>query len=111
MNRSELFIELLNKKTWTDYEWAKRTGITRATIGNNRKSNGKNITAKTLEAMAKVCGLELNQTNLDIGIRPNSKDATFSLLVVNNSFQVLKDQIEELKKENEMLRGLISNPR
>jgi hypothetical protein len=114
MNRSELFMLLLGKKPWTDYEWAKRTKITRATFGNNRKNDGKNIKANTLEAMAKACGLELNQTNSDIGIRPNSKDATFSLIKVNESVQALKEQIEELKKENDTLRDslrLISNPR
>lgn len=112
MNRSELFMLLLGKKPWTDYEWAKQTKITRATFGNNRKNEGKNIKANTLEAMAKACGLELNQDNSDIGIRPNSKEATFSLLVVNDSVQALKGQIEELKKVNETLRetlrGLIS---
>ncbi len=37
MNRSDTFIYLLSKYPWTDYEWEKRTGITRATFGNNRK--------------------------------------------------------------------------
>ena len=113
MNRSEMFMLLLNKKPWTDYEWAKQTKITRATFGNNRKNEGKNIKANTLEAMAKACGLELNQDNSDIGIRPNSKEATFSLREVY-SVQALKEQIEELKKENDTLRDslrLISNPR
>ena len=112
MNRSEMFMLLIGKKPWTDYEWAKQTKITRATFGNNRKNEGKNIKANTLEAMAKACGLELNQDNSDIGIRPNSKEAPFSLLVVNDSVQALKGQIEELKKVNETLRetlrGLIS---
>ena len=108
MNRSEIFMLLLGKKPWTDYEWAKRTGITRATFGNNRKNNGENIKANTLEAMAKACGLELSQDNSDEGIRPNSKDAIFSLLVVNNSNQILEDEIKKLKEENEMLRRLVS---
>ena len=108
MNRSEMFMSLLSKKPWTDYEWAKRTGITRATFGNNRKNNGKNIKANTLSAMAKACGLELSQNNSDEGIRPNSKDASFSLLVVNNSIQILEDEIKKLKEENEILRGLVS---
>ncbi len=107
MNRSKMFMLLLGKKPWTDYEWAKRTGITRATFGNNRKNDGKNIKANTLEAMAKACGLELSQNNSDEGIRPNSKDATFSLLVVNNSIQILKDENKKLKEENEMLRKLV----
>ena len=94
MNRSEMFMLLLGKKPWSDYEWAKRTGITRATFGNNRKNDGKNIKANTLEAMAKACGLELSQNNSDEGIRPNSKDAIFSLLVVNNSIQILEDEYE-----------------
>ncbi len=107
MNRSEMFRLLLSKKPWTDYEWAKKTGITRATFGNNRKNDGKNIKANTLEAMAKACGLELSQNNSDEGIRPNSKDASFSLLVVNNSIQILEDEIKRLKEENEMLRRLV----
>ena len=107
MNRSEMFMLLLSKKPWTDYEWAKQTGITRATFGNNRKNDGKNIKANTLEAMAKACGQELSQNNSDEGIRPNSKDASFSLLVVNNSNQILEDEIKKLKEENEMLRRLI----
>ena len=49
MNRSETFIYLLSKKTWTDYEWEKQTGITRATFGNNRKNTGQSVKAKTLE--------------------------------------------------------------
>ena len=107
MNRSEIFMLLLSKKPWTDYGWAKRTGITRATFGNNRKNDGKNIKANTLEAMAKACGLELSQNNSDEGIRPNSKDAIFSLLVVNNSIQILEDENKKLKEENEMLRRLV----
>ena len=63
MNRSETFIYLLSKKTWTDYEWEKQTGITRATFGNNRKNTGQTVKAKTLEVMAEVCGYQLNQTN------------------------------------------------
>ena len=103
-----MFMLLLSKKPWTDYEWAKKTGITRATFGNNRKNDGKNIKANTLEAMAKGCGLELSQNNSDEGIRPNSKDASFELLVVNNSTQILEDEIKKLKEENEILRGLVS---
>ena len=110
MNRSEMFMLLLGKKPWTDYEWAKRTGITRATFGNNRKNNGKNIKANTLEAMAKACGLELSQVNSDEGIRPNSKDARFSLQAVNESIQKLKIRNKELEEENEILRKLISKP-
>jgi len=110
MNRSEMFMLLFGKKPWTDYEWAKRTGITRATFGNNRKNNGKNIKANTLEAMAKACGLELSQDNSDEGIRPNSKDARFSLQAVNESIQKLKSRIKELEEENKMLRKLISKP-
>ena len=110
MNRSEMFMLLLGKKPWTDYGWAKRTGITRATFGNNRKNNGENIKANTLEAMAKACGLELSQDNSDEGIRPNSKDARFSLLVVNNSIQILERRIKELEEENERLRKFFSKP-
>ena len=110
MNRSEMFMLLLGKKPWTDYEWEKRSGITRATFGNNRKNNGKNITAKTLEAMAKACGLELSQVNSDEGIRPNSKNASFSLLVVNNSIQILERRIKELEEENKRLREFFSKP-
>ena len=110
MNRSEMFMLLLGKKPWTDYEWAKRTAITRATFGNNRKNDGKNIRANTLEAMAKACGLELSQDNSDQGIRPNSKDALFSLTEVNNDMQRLKDENKILKEENEMLRKLVSKP-
>ena len=110
MNRSEMFMLLLGKKPWTDYEWAKRTRITRATFGNNRKNGGKNIRANTLEAMAKACGLELSQDNSDEGIRPNSKDARFSLLVVNKSIQILERRNKELEEENKMLRKLISKP-
>ena len=102
-----MFMLLLDKKPWTDYQWAKESGITRATFGNNRKNNGKKIKANTLEAMAKACGLELSQDNSDEGIRPNSKDASFSLLVVNNSIQILKDENKKLKEENEMLRRLV----
>ena len=57
--------------------------------------------------MAKACGLELSQNNSDEGIRPNSKDASFSLLVVNNSIQILEDENKKLKEENEMLRRLV----
>ena len=110
MNRSEMFMLLLGKKPWTDYEWAKRTGITRATYGNNRKNDGKNIRANTLEAMAKACELELSQDNSDEGIRPNSKDALFSLTEVNNDMQRLKDENKILKEENERLRKFFSKP-
>ena len=110
MDRSEMFMLLLGKKPWTDYGWAKRTGITRATFGNNRKNNGEKIKANTLEAMAKACGLELSQDNSDQGIRPNSKDALFSLTEVNNDMQRLKDENKILKEENEMLRKLVSKP-
>ena len=110
MNQSEMFMLLLGKKPWTDYLWAKRSGITRATFGNNRKNNGERIRANTLEAMAKACGLELSQDNSDQGIRPNSKDALFSLTEVNNDMQRLKDENKILKEENEMLRKLVSKP-
>ena len=107
MNRSEMFMLLLGKKPWTDYEWAKRTGITRATFGNNRKNNGENIKANTLEAMAKACGLELSQDNSDEGIRPNSKDAIFSLNEETDSIQKLKEEIKKLQEENRALRRFI----
>ena len=110
MNRSEMFMSLLSKKPWTDYEWAKRTGITRATFGNNRKNNGENIKANTLEAMAKACGQELRQDASDQAIRPNSKDARFSLLVVNNSIQILERRIKDLEEENERLKEFFSKP-
>ena len=80
MNRSETFIHLLSKKTWTDYEWEKQTGITRATFGNNRKNSGQSVKAKTLEFMAKVCGYELNQINAKDGINPNDSNADFQLV-------------------------------
>ena len=80
MNRSETFIHLLSKKTWTDYEWEKQTGITRATFGNNRKNSGQSVKAKTLEGMAKVCGYELNQINAKDGINPNDSNADFQLV-------------------------------
>ena len=110
MNRSEMFMSLLSKKPWTDYEWAKRTGITRATFGNNRKNDGKTIKANTLVAMAKACGLELIQDPSDKAIRPNSKDASFSLTEVNNDMQKLMDENKKLKEENKILRELISKP-
>jgi transcriptional regulator with XRE-family HTH domain len=110
MNRSEMFMLLLGKKPWTDYEWAKRSGITRATFGNNRKNNGENIKANTLEAMAKACGQELRQDASDQAIRPNSKDARFSLLVVNNSIQILERRIKDLEEENERLKEFFSKP-
>ncbi len=105
-----MFMLLLGKKPWTDYEWAKRTGITRATFGNNRKNNGENIKANTLEAMAKACGQELRQDASDQAIRPNSKDARFSLLVVNNSIQILERRIKDLEEENERLKEFFSKP-
>ena len=107
MNRSEMFMLLLGKKPWTDYEWAKRTGKTRATYGNNRKNNGENIRNNTLEAMAKACGLELSQDNSDEGIRPNSKDAIFSLNEETDSIQKLKEEIKKLQEENRALRRFI----
>ena len=110
MNRSKMFTLLFGKKPWSDYEWAKRSGITRATFGNNRKNDGERIRANTLEAMAKACDLDLIQDNSDQGIRPNSKDALFSLTEVNNDMQRLKDENKILKEENEMLRKLVSKP-
>ena len=79
MNRSETFIHLLSKKTWTDYEWEKQTGITRATFGNNRKNTGQTVKAKTLELMAEVRGYKLNQTNAKDGVNPNDPNAEFQL--------------------------------
>ena len=79
MNRSEIFIFLLGKKPWTDYEWEKQTGITRATFGNNRKNSGKNVKAKTLEVMARVCGYKLMHSNAKDGIGPNDSEAQFQL--------------------------------
>ena len=79
MNRSDIFIHLLSKKTWTDYEWEKQTGITRATFGNNRKNSGQSVKAKTLEVMAEACGYKLNQTNAKDGINPNDANAEFQL--------------------------------
>jgi len=107
MNRSEMFMLLLGKKPWTDYEWAKRTGITRATFGNNRKNNGKRIKAKTLEEMAKACRLNLIQDNADAGVRPNSDNARFSLSEADNSYEMLLEENIRLKDENEMLRKLV----
>ena len=79
MNRSETFIYLLSKKPWTDYEWEKQTGITRATFGNNRKNSGQNVKAKTLEVMSKVCGFKLVHVNAKDGINPNDENASFEL--------------------------------
>ena len=79
MNRSDTFIHLLSKKTWTDYEWEKQTGITRATFGNNRKNSGQSVKAKTLQIMAEVCGYKLNQTNAKDGVNPNDTNAEFQL--------------------------------
>ena len=75
MNRSETFIFLLSKKPWTDYEWEKQTGITRATIGNNRKNGGQNVKAKTLEVMSKACGYTLIHSNARDGVNPNDETA------------------------------------
>jgi hypothetical protein len=77
MNRSKMFLFLLESMPLTNYEWAKRTGITRATFGNNRKSDGKNIKVKTLRNMATICDLKLIQINPSIS--PNNKDALFRL--------------------------------
>ena len=88
MNRSEIFIHLLSRKTWTDYEWEKQTGITRATFGNNRKNTGQTVKAKTLELMAEVCGYKLNQTNAKDGVNPN---------VTNAEFQLEENKIEKIK--------------
>jgi len=79
MNRSDTFIYLLSKYPWTDYEWEKRTGITRATFGNNRKNSGQNVKAKTLEVMAKACGYKLTHSNPRDGGSPNDEDAQFQL--------------------------------
>jgi len=79
MNRSDAFIYLLSKYPWTDYEWEKQTGITRATFGNNRKNSGQNVKAKTLEIMAKVCGYKLTHSNSKDGGSPNDEDAQFQL--------------------------------
>ena len=49
MNRSQMFSHLFSLKTWTEYEWSKRTGITRTTFGNNRKNDGKTVKTNTLE--------------------------------------------------------------
>ena len=107
MNRSEMFMLLYGKKPWSDYQWAKQTGITTATFGNNRKNNGENIRNNTLEAMAKACGQELSQDNSDEGIRPNSKDAIFSLNEETDSIQKLKEEIKKLQEENRALRRFI----
>ena len=80
MNRSEIFTTLLEKRPWTDYEWEKRTNITRATFGNNRKNNGQNVKSRTLELMAKATGFKLIQTNAKKGILPSSADALFELI-------------------------------
>jgi len=103
-----MFMSLIAKKTWSDYEWDKRTGITRATFKNNRKNNGENIRSNTLKAMAKACGQKLSQINSIEGIRPNSKDARFELLVVDTSIQELEKRIKELEKENELLKKLVT---
>jgi len=101
MNRSEIFTTLVEKRPWTDYEGEKRTNITRATFGNNRKNNGQNVKSRTLELMAKATGFKLIQTNAKKGILPSSAEALFDLienkninlnkeLENNNSYQVLK---------------------
>ena len=59
MNRSEVFMLLLGKKPWTDYQWQKQSGITRATFGNNRKNNGKRIKAKTNKTLLESSLLKL----------------------------------------------------
>lgn len=84
MNRSEIFTTLLEKRPWTDYEWEKRTNITRATFGNNRKNNGQNVKSRTLELMAKATGFKLIQTNAKKGILPSSADALFELIENEN---------------------------
>jgi hypothetical protein len=60
--------------------------------------------------MAKACGQELRQDASDQAIRPNSKDARFSLLVVNNSIQILERRIKDLEEENERLKEFFSKP-
>ena len=52
-------------------------------------------------------GLELKQDNKDQGIRPNSKEAIFSLSEAKESYDKLKQEIDKLKKENEMLRKVV----
>tara|TARA_B110000003_G_C16588076_1_gene510699 strand:- start:121 stop:1383 length:1263 start_codon:yes stop_codon:yes gene_type:complete len=88
MNRSDTFIHLLSKKTWTDYEWEKQTGITRATFGNNRKNSGQSVKAKTLEVMAEACGFRLNQVNAKDGVNPND---------VNAEFRLEQNKVEKIK--------------
>ena len=94
MNRSETFIYLLSKKPWTDYEWEKQTGITRATFGNNRKNSGQNVKAKTLEVMSKVCGFKLVHVNAKDGINPNDENASFEL--EENKFKRLELDYSDL---------------
>ena len=84
MNRSEIFTTLLEKRPWTDYEWEKRTNITRATFGNNRRNNGQNVKSRTLELMAKATGFKLIQTNAKKGILPSSAEALFELIENKN---------------------------
>lgn len=84
MNRSEIFTTLLEKRPWTDYEWEKRTNITRATFGNNRRNNGLNVKSRTLELMAKATGFKLIQTNAKKGILPSSAEALFELIENKN---------------------------
>ena len=96
MNRSETFIFLLSKKPWTDYEWEKQTGITRATIGNNRKNGGQNVKAKTLEVMSKACGYTLIHSNARDGVNPNDENAIFEL------------EEKKIKKINITVFGLFS---
>ena len=84
MNRSEIFTTLLEKRPWTDYEWEKRTKITRATFGNNRRNNGQNVKSRTLELMAKATGFKLIQTNAKKGILPSSAEALFELIENKN---------------------------
>ena len=84
MNRSEIFTTLLEKRPWTDYEWEKRTNITRATFGNNRRNNGQNVKSRTLELMAKATGFKLIQINAKKGILPSSAEALFELVENKN---------------------------
>ena len=107
MNRSDMFMHLINLKPWTDYEWAKKTDLTRTTIGNNRRNNGKKIRNNTLEAMANACGYKLIQIN-PFDVRPNSFEAKFELTKNDNDYTSLLEENERLKKENSMLREMLS---
>ena len=57
--------------------------------------------------MAKACGNKLSHDNSDEGIRPNSKDAIFSLNEETDSIQKLKEEIKKLQEENSALRKII----